>query len=85
MPEKLLAATLTGTIEARPYLDFAFKSLGTVHYPRKRRNPRCRAPTQFLRVMTYSVWLDPGGGYCHIWTIWLCAAVIGMVFKLFTL
>ena len=22
-----------------------------------------------------------GGGYCHIWAIWVCAAVKGMVFK----
>ena len=28
----------------------------------------------------------PGGGvYCHIWAIWVCAAVKGMVFKQFTL
>ena len=26
-----------------------------------------------------------GGGYCHIWAIWVCAAVKGMVFKQFTL
>ena len=26
-----------------------------------------------------------GGGYCHIWAIWACAAVKGMVFKQFTL
>ena len=26
-----------------------------------------------------------GGGYCHIWGIWVCAAVKGMVFKQFTL
>ena len=25
------------------------------------------------------------GGYCHIWAIWVCAAVKGMVFKQFTL
>ena len=25
-----------------------------------------------------------GGGYCHIWAIWVCAAVKGMVFKHFT-
>ena len=85
MPEKLMAATLVGTIVARPYRDYALKSLGTVHHPRKRRNTRRRAPTQFLCVMTYSVWLDPGGGYCHIWVIWVCAAVKGMVFKQFTL
>ena len=24
-------------------------------------------------------------GYCHIWAIWVCAAVKGMVFKQFTL
>ena len=32
-------------------------------------------------------WLvdSPGGGYCHIWAIWVCAAVKGMVFKQFTL
>ena len=22
-----------------------------------------------------------GGGYCHIWAIWVCAAVKGMVFN----
>ena len=27
----------------------------------------------------------PGGGHCHIWAIWVCAAVKGMVFKQFTL
>ena len=30
----------------------------------------------------------PGGGggwYCHVWAIWVCAAVKGMVFKQFTL
>ena len=27
----------------------------------------------------------PGGGYCHILAIWVCAAVKGMVFKQFTL
>ena len=27
----------------------------------------------------------PGGGYCHIWAIWVCAAVKGMIFKQFTL
>ena len=27
----------------------------------------------------------PGGGYCHIWAIQVCAAVKGMVFKQFTL
>ena len=27
---------------------------------------------------------DPGG-YYHIWAIWVCAAVKGMVFKQFTL
>ena len=27
----------------------------------------------------------PGGGYCHIWAIWVCAAVKDMVFKQFTL
>ena len=28
----------------------------------------------------------PGaGGYCHIWAIWVCAAVMGMVLKQFTL
>ena len=26
-----------------------------------------------------------GGGYCHIWAIWVCATVKGMVFKQFTL
>ena len=26
-----------------------------------------------------------GGGYCHIWAIWVCAAVKGIVFKQFTL
>ena len=26
-----------------------------------------------------------GGGYCHLWAIWVCAAVKGMVFKQFTL
>jgi len=26
-----------------------------------------------------------GGRYCHIWAIWVCAAVKGMVFKQFTL
>ena len=26
-----------------------------------------------------------GGGYCHIWAIWVCAAVKGMVFKQFSL
>ena len=26
-----------------------------------------------------------GGGYCHIWAIWVCAAVKGMVFKQITL
>ena len=26
-----------------------------------------------------------GWGYCHIWAIWVCAAVKGMVFKQFTL
>ena len=26
-----------------------------------------------------------GGGYCHIWAIWVYAAVKGMVFKQFTL
>ena len=26
-----------------------------------------------------------GGGYCHIWATWVCAAVKGMVFKQFTL
>ena len=25
------------------------------------------------------------GGYCHIWAIWVCAAVKGMGFKQFTL
>ena len=25
------------------------------------------------------------GGYCHIWAIWVWAAVTGMVFKQFTL
>ena len=29
--------------------------------------------------------VTPGGGYCHIWTIWVCAAVKGIVFKQFTL
>ena len=31
--------------------------------------------------------MDPGGGgwYCHIWAIWVGAAVNGMVFKQFTL
>ena len=29
--------------------------------------------------------LSPRGGYCHIWAIWVCAAVKGMVFKQFTL
>ena len=30
---------------------------------------------------------SPGGGgrYCHIWAIWVCAAVKGMIFKQFTL
>ena len=27
----------------------------------------------------------PRGGYCHIWAIWVCAPVTGMVFKQFTL
>ena len=26
-----------------------------------------------------------GGGYCHIWVIWVCAAGKGMVFRQFTL
>ena len=26
-----------------------------------------------------------GGGYCHMWAIWVFAAVKGMVFKQFTL
>ena len=26
-----------------------------------------------------------GGGYCHMWAIYVCAAVKGMVFKQFTL
>ena len=26
-----------------------------------------------------------GGGYCHIWAIWVCVAVKGMVFRQFTL
>ena len=26
-----------------------------------------------------------GGGYCHIWAIYVCAAVKGMVFKQFVL
>ena len=26
-----------------------------------------------------------GGGYCHIWAIWVWAAVKGMVFQQFTL
>ena len=26
-----------------------------------------------------------GGGYCHMWTIWVYAAVKGMVFKQITL
>ena len=36
----------------------------------------------FLLVSTAE---SPGGGYCHIWAIWGCAAVKGMVFKQFTL
>ena len=26
-----------------------------------------------------------GGGYCHIWALWVCAAEKGMVFKQFAL
>ena len=26
-----------------------------------------------------------GGGNCHVWAIWVCATVKGMVFKEFTL
>ena len=29
--------------------------------------------------------MAPGGGYCHIWAIWVRAVVKGMVFKQFTL
>ena len=36
-------------------------------------------------VRTHEVLFPGGEGYCHIWAIWVCAAVKGMVFKLFTL
>ena len=26
-----------------------------------------------------------GGRYCHVWAIWVCVAIEGMVFKQFTL
>ena len=41
-----------------------------------------------LRETSSGPALTPGGGggkYCHIWAIWVCAAVKGMVFKQFTL
>ena len=42
-----MAATLAGTTEARRYRDYALKSLGTAHHPRKRRNPRRRTSTYY--------------------------------------
>ena len=38
----------------------------------------------FLKIMTGER-PSPRGGYCHVWAIWVCAAVKGMVFKQFTL
>ena len=41
----------------------------------------------FYSQLYFLVPLPPGGGvrYCHIWAIWVCATVKGMVFKQFTL
>ena len=36
-------------------------------------------------IGTVMRFIPGGGGYCHIWAIWVCAAVKGMVFKQFTL
>ena len=44
--------------------------------------------TRQIDVEVFSPLIAPrggGGGYCHIWAIWVCAAVKGMVFKQFTL
>ena len=38
-----------------------------------------------LGYLWYHYIKSRGGGYCHIWAIWVCAAVKGMVFKHFTL
>ena len=41
---------------------------------------------QFLRHDVYHPFtLSGGGGYCHIWAIYVCAAVKDIVFKQFTL
>ena len=40
--------------------------------------------TWMLPFLKTTVTITPGG-YCHIWAIWVCAAVKGMVFKQFTL
>ena len=42
----------------------------------------------FIAIVSLMVGFRPGGGggcYCHIWAIWVCAAVKGMVFKQFKL
>ena len=39
----------------------------------------------FYSQQYFLVPLGGGGGYCHIWAIWVCATEKGMVFKQFTL
>ena len=42
----------------------------------------------FIAIVSLMVGFRPGGGgvgYCHIWAIWVCAAVKGMAVKQFTL
>ena len=36
-----------------------------------------------LKLRWLALGKDPGrgGGYCHIWAIWVCPAAKGMVFK----
>ena len=39
----------------------------------------------YLYLNTRPYQYKPPGGYFHIWAIWVCAAVKGMVFKQLTL
>ena len=41
--------------------------------------------TRFFYSQLYFLVPLRGGGYCHIWAIWVCATEKGMVFKQFTL
>ena len=72
------------TPEKGPKSFGAFEERASVFNPKTVSNPKWR---RWTKVTCFPGGGGGGGGrwYCQIWTIYVCAAVNGMVFNQFTL